>query len=212
LRDRLLAELNVLACGEDAAIWAHRSLGEKNRLTASDSRGVEEAFQAKLATFAASPADQPETRPERPAAARRSPRASNEGQPRARPGTKPIDKSVLTLPEPRRMRDREHVKAVAKHPCLICGRQPSDAHHLRFAQTRALGRKVSDQFTVPLCRGHHREVHRCGDEVAWWRNAGVDPTVTARVLWLGMHPLPAVQNETAIKGATFDAAGDTPHS
>ena len=203
LRDRLLPELNALTCGEDAAIWAHRSLGEKNRLTASDSRRVEEAFQAKLATFAASPADQPETRPERPAAARRSPRTPNEGQPRARPGTKLIDKSVLTLPEPRRIRDREHVKSVAQHPCLICGRLPSDAHHLRFAQSRALGRKVSDEFTVPLCRGHHRGVHRCGDEAAWWKSAGVDPIVMARALWLEAHPLAKGEEET--KSATAPA-------
>jgi hypothetical protein len=64
------------------------------------------------------------------------------------------------------------------------------SHHLRFAQSRALGRKVSDEFTVPLCRGHHREVHRHGDEAAWWSRAGIDPTVTARTLWLEMHPLP----------------------
>jgi hypothetical protein len=72
--------------------------------------------------------------------------------------------------------------------CLICGRKPADPHHLRFVQQRALGRKVSDEFTVPLCRGHHREVHRSG---AWWTNAGVDPTVAARALWLETHPLPA---------------------
>ena len=65
---------------------------------------------------------------------------------------------------------------------------------LRFAQHPALGRKVSDEFTVPLCRGHHREVHRCGDEVGWWENAGVDPTVTARALWLETHPLPAISD------------------
>jgi hypothetical protein len=74
-----------------------------------------------------------------------------------------IDKTALARPEPRRVRDRDHVKSVAKQPCLICGRLPSDAHHLRFVQSRALGRKVSDEFTVPLCRGHHREVHRFGD-------------------------------------------------
>jgi hypothetical protein len=56
-------------------------------------------------------------------------------------------------------------------------------HHLRFAQSPALGRKVSDEFTVPLCRGHHREVHRCGDEAAWWGKAGINPTVAARALW-----------------------------
>jgi len=65
-------------------------------------------------------------------------------------GANGIDKSRLTHPEPRRFRDKEHVKFVAKQACLICGRRPADAHHLRFAQHRALGRKVSDEFTVPL--------------------------------------------------------------
>jgi hypothetical protein len=74
------------------------------------------------------------------------------------------------LPEPRRVRDREHVRYVAKQPCLVCGRQPSDPHHLRFAQSRAMARKVSDEFTVPLCRGHHREVHRYGDEAVVGEN------------------------------------------
>jgi len=91
---------------------------------------------------------------------------------------------------------------VAKQPCLICGRRPADAHHLRFAQHRALGRKVSDEFTVPLCRGHHREVHRCGDEAAWWKDAGLDPTITARALWLETHPLPTTPGQTGVDGAT----------
>ena len=86
---------------------------------------------------------------------------------------------------------------MAKQACLICGRRPADAHHLRFAQHRALGRKVSDEFTVPLCRGHHREAHRCGDEAAWWKKAGVDPTITARALWLETHPLPTTSDKWA---------------
>ena len=101
-----------------------------------------------------------------------------------------VDKSLLMLPAQRRIRDRDHVKSVTKQPCLVCGRRPADAHHLRFAQAPALGRKVSDEFTVPLCRGHHREVHRCGDETAWWRKAGIDAIAAARVLWLKTHPLP----------------------
>src|SRR5262249_39410839 len=102
-----------------------------------------------------------------------------------------VDKSVLCLPAARRIRDREHVQSVAKQPCLVCGRQPADAHHLRFAQSSALGRKVSDEFTVPLCRGPHREVHRCGDEMGWWTKMGVDASAAARVLWLKSHPLPS---------------------
>jgi hypothetical protein len=127
-------------------------------------------------------------RPSEPAPAPRRRRARR---------TKPIgaiDKTVLTFPEPRRIRDREHLRFVAKQPCLICGRRPSDAHHLRFAQSRALGRKVSDEFTVPLCRGHHREVHRCGDEAQWWRKAAINPTAAARALWLETYPLPVLED------------------
>jgi hypothetical protein len=51
-----------------------------------------------------------------------------------------------------------------------------------------MARKASDEFTIPLCRGHHREAHRSGNEAAWWRNLGIDPTATARSLWLKSHP------------------------
>ena len=122
--------------------------------------------------------------------------SSSSQEPKNRSRSKVIDKSVLALPEPRRVRDRDHVRYVAKQPCLVCGRQPSDPHHLRFAQSRALGRKVSDEFTVPLCRGHHREVHRSDDEAAWWRKAGIDPMLRARALWLKTHPLPTTAKQT----------------
>jgi len=59
---------------------------------------------------------------------------------------------------------------------------------MRFAQNRAFGRRVSDEFTVPLCRGHHRELHHHGDEAAWWHKLGLDPTSAARALWLETHP------------------------
>ena len=85
-----------------------------------------------------------------------------------------IDKSQLAIAEPKRLRDKAHLKFVASQPCLICGRQPSDPHHLRFAQPRAIGLKVSDEFTVPLCRGHHRQVHQTGNEVTWWEDLQID--------------------------------------
>jgi hypothetical protein len=94
-----------------------------------------------------------------------------------------VDKSTLPLSEPRRYRDRAHLKFVASQPCLRCERQPAEPHHLRFVQPRALGRKVSDEFVVPLCRTHHREVHRHGDEAAWWKSAGIDPVAVAHSLW-----------------------------
>ena len=159
LRDRLILELGSLASSDDAALWAHCSLREKNKLTATDARQVEDAFDVRLTQLAT-----PETSATLEPQVRQSTKSPKERRKRGR--TKTIDKSVLALLEPRRVRDREHVKFVGTHPCLICGRRPSDAHHLRFAQSRALGRKVSDEFTVPLCRGHHREVHRSGDEAA----------------------------------------------
>ncbi len=187
LRDRLLRELKELTSGDEAALWAHRSLPEKNRLIAADAQHVEQAFQARMVTFATPVEPQTSGQTERAA----KPLKSKSVQPKNRRSQpKGIDKSVLLLAEPRRIRDREHVRHVAKQPCLICGRSPSDPHHLRFTQSRALGRKVSDEFTVPLCRGHHREVHRCGDESAWWRKVRVDPTVAARALWLETHPFP----------------------
>jgi hypothetical protein len=94
-----------------------------------------------------------------------------------------IDKSVLALSEPRRYRDRGHLKFVASQPCLLCGRRPSDPHHIRFAQASALGRRVSDEFTVPLCRLHHRSLHRRGDEAVWWDQSKLDPIAIARKLW-----------------------------
>ena len=122
-----------------------------------------------------------------------------------------VDKSLLALPEPRRFRDKTHVKFVSKQACLICGRRPADAHHLRFAQHPALGRKVSDEFIVPLCRGHHREVHRSGDEASWWSKAGIDPIGAARALWTETHPLrplaaaPNPDQATASRAATANS-------
>jgi len=95
-----------------------------------------------------------------------------------------IQKSELTINEPRRHRDKAHLKFVASQPCLVCGRSPADAHHLRFTQPRAMGRKVSDEFTVPLCRTHHRDNHRFGDEQAWWSKQAIDPVGTSRQLWV----------------------------
>src|SRR5262249_16237292 len=183
LRDQLTIELNALNSAEDTASWAHRVLKAKDALTAGDAKQVEAAFQDKLASIGSDNIDglaiQESEKP-----------ATNLNRVKKRRRVSVVDKSVLVRPTPRRVRDREHVKSVAKQACLVWRRRPADAHHLGFAQPSALGRKVSDEFTVPLCRGHHREAHRCGNEAAWWENVGIDPTVSARALWLKTHPLP----------------------
>jgi hypothetical protein len=181
LRDQLIAQLKSLNSAEEAADWAHRVLASKNSLVLTNAEQVELAFQLKLSTLMT---DQPKIAEQ--------PKALGRGR-GGRDRATSVNKTVLALPVLRRIPDREHVKSVAKQPCLVCGRRPADAHHLRFAQSPALGLKVSDEFTVPLCRGHHREVHRCGDEAAWWNKTGIDPTTAARVLWLKTHPLPSTQ-------------------
>jgi hypothetical protein len=105
-----------------------------------------------------------------------------------------IDKSSLTLGEHKRLRDKAHLKFVASQSCLVCGRQPSDPHHLRFSQPRAIGLKVSDEFTVPLCRGHHRELHQAGNEPAWWEKLNIRPLEVAKGLWEQTHPKLAISD------------------
>ncbi len=103
-----------------------------------------------------------------------------------RPGeAHPVDHGTPELPlaTPKRLRDADHLRFVAAQPCVICGRTPSHAHHLRFTQPRAMGTKVSDEFTVPLCFLHHRSLHDSGSEEAWWQGHGTDPLVEAKRLW-----------------------------
>ena len=89
----------------------------------------------------------------------------------------------LAMKGPRRVRDKDHLRFVASQPCLVCGRSPTQAHHIRFAQVRALSRKPSDEWAVPLCATHHRALHDAGDEKAWWRDRGFDPISEAKRLW-----------------------------
>jgi hypothetical protein len=109
---------------------------------------------------------------------------------------------VTPLSKPVRMRDRNHLRFVSTQPCLACGRTPSDAHHLRFAEQRALGRKVSDEFTVPLCRLHHRELHRRGDELGWWQHLKLDPLDAAHRLWRVTHRALEAQSSVALLAST----------
>jgi hypothetical protein len=196
-RDRLLEELGKLRSSDEAAIWAHRSLPAKNTLTAADAQLIEDGFRIKLSAFGE---DQPQKLPEvvedlgeaRPASTNpvtNKPPTS----PSKQPGIRRV--AVKTV----RLRDKDHRKFVSSQPCVICGRSPADAHHLRFSQPRALGRKVSDEFTVPVCRVHHRELHRHGDEAAWWQAIKIDPLPIAHRLW--RHARPNGATSTDVDGA-----------
>jgi len=176
-------------------------MARKNKLSAADAQLVEERFRAKLMTLTV-PVEDPSSHEGGGSIVAEPPTEENSNAPPHRSG---IDKSTLSLSEPRRIRDREHVRSVMRNGCLVCGRTPSDAHHLRFTQKRALGRKVSDEFTVPLCRGHHRELHRHCEEAAWWTKLGLDPIASARTLWLESHPLPERAQSMASPDPTTSA-------
>jgi len=172
LRGQLISELGQLGDGESLASWAHRVLPLKNQLVTADAKAVEAAFAQRLAEFgehagAADPMREtsgPDYRPQQTGA---SPEA------------------VTIISKPVRERDRDHLRFVAAQPCLVCGRIPSDPHHIRFAEQPAMGRKASDRFVVPICR--LRELHRRGNERAWWQQQGIDPLPAAAILWARTH-------------------------
>jgi hypothetical protein len=182
LRERLLTEVGNITSADLAAAWAHEALTAKNSLTAADAKLVEDAFERRLSELPSSDAAAPSN--DELSVPQIEGRQVIAATDRTDPGrAQGIDKSILTVAAPRRYRNREHLRYVAQQACLVCGRKPSDPHHLGFTQPRALGRKVSDEFAVPLCRSHHRAAHRAGDEQAWWKAAGIDPVRVARQLW-----------------------------
>ena len=165
------------------AVWEQnvetvRAIARSMRDRSSDGGGLAQDLVAHLKACAVALAN--------PAA--RTPRAPlgtgmANGQVHPKATNERIDKSVLTLGEPKRIRSKEHLRFVAQQPCLICGRKPAHAHHIRYAQSRGLSLKVSDEFTVPLCATHHSENHRTGDERRWWEEHKIDPLGVARDLW-----------------------------
>jgi hypothetical protein len=205
LRERLVAQLVDINSADEAAAWAYRSLPAKNTLTVADAKIVEERFQARLSGISDSQAsiavsDSPaaegtsdglatagstgavaDQSTEAEAASQSDVATSNKGastnKKRSRGGM------VRALGKTVRLRDKEHRKFVLRQPCLVCGRMPSDPHHLTFTQPRAMGSRVSDEFIVPVCRAHHRELHRSGDEIGWWQKFNIDPLPVALRLW-----------------------------
>ena len=198
VRDRLVNEIAALDAVETAIEWAGQNFGAKNTLTAEDASTVETAFRDRMQVLqpeAYPPNAAPSEKPNDPAETA-PPLGSTNSRNRS-PATDAlvlardpqasrirIDGAVnLASMKPRRSRDKDHLRFIARQPCTLCGRQPCEAHHLRFAQSRALGRRVSDEFTVPLCRVHHRELHRQGDERGWWKTANIDPMPIALKYW-----------------------------
>ncbi|MGY8681600.1 ERF family protein [Bradyrhizobium sp. UFLA05-153] len=213
LREQLLSQLAALPLGKDLLTWAKASIPLKNTLLEADARMVEAAYRTKLESAA------------RPAASvvQQSPVSDGEQNPSPEPlpaaaaeaalqPTSPTAPGLAHPKEPPRKRSKAHLLFVRDQPCLVCRRTPCDAHHLKFAQPRALGQKVSDEFTVPLCRTHHQELHQHGNERAWWANLQIAPLPVAQELWAASPVLGASNAaiHTAALAANLESEASSP--
>jgi ERF superfamily len=213
--DKLVDEIALLDSADGALAWAVRRIRLKNYLTAEDAAIVEKAFRDRVGVLA--PEAYPENSPSKTSA------APEQGEPQlqlagANPESSPADAALDSEPQKpgkrneggksidgagelgvlklRRSRDKNHLRFIAVQPCTVCGRQPCEAHHIRYAQPRALGRRVSDEFTVPLCRVHHRELNRQGDERNWWVKFNTDPMPIALKFWQRTRGIPVAGQGT----------------
>jgi len=185
LLDGLLRQLSAQEDDDELLAWARVSLPLKNTLLEADARVLEAAYQRRVED-----APLPDIH-----SAEQQPRSSAPALPDGGPGngSSNIDaapapawqeQAGLAFPkEPPRRRSKDHLAFIRSQGCLVCLKTPTDAHHLKFAQPRSLGRKVSDEFTVPLCRSHHQSLHRHGNERAWWTNLQIVPLPIAKELW-----------------------------
>jgi hypothetical protein len=221
LRESLIQQIAAINSADEAAAWAYQSLAAKNTLTGADAQIVEDRFRAKLSAIGA-PEHRVAHQPSHvvsdqtitsdglgaPARQKAPTRAKNQSH----------GEAIRSLGKPVRLRDKDHRRFVLRQACLICGRVPSDPHHLTFTQPRALGRRVSDEFIVPVCRVHHRELHRSGDEAAWWHRLNIDPVPVALRLWQETRsddrapatPDSRTEPKPAAEDAPSDRASETP--
>jgi hypothetical protein len=192
LRESLIEQMAAINSADEAAAWAYRTMPAKNTLTAADAKIVEERFRARLSAIDPShgtcdrPAEgyePPRAVPEQTGVSSASDAATRQKAPIGATKKQSRSDAIRALGKTVRLRDKDHRRFVLRQACLVCGRVPSDPHHLTFTQPRALGRRVSDEFIVPVCRVHHRELHRSGNEAAWWRKLNIDPTPIALKLW-----------------------------
>ncbi|UVO27602.1 ERF family protein [Bradyrhizobium arachidis] len=182
LLERLLGELASQQDGDGLLDWAKASIPLKNTLLAADAHILEAAYQKRFEEAALPELNVAEQGPA--ASIEKAPGEQHRSGFQVTADPTQEDQQGLAFPkEPPRKRSKVHLAFVRSQACLVCKKAPTDAHHLKFAQPRTLGRKVSDEFTVPLCRSHHQDLHRHGNERAWWSNMQISPLPIARELW-----------------------------
>jgi hypothetical protein len=217
LRESLIEQIVAINTADEAAAWALRNLAAKNKLRAADARSVEARFQERLSQIETTLDGLPHNVPPKSHVAADVAASALAQNSRAVTRKRSARISVQALGKTVRLRDKDHQRFVVRQACLVCGRVPSGPHHLTFTQARALGRRVSDEFIVPVCRVHHRELHRSGDEVGWWRRLNIDPVPVALRLWQQTRSddqvpgsiNPPSESTPARKGAPSDRGTET---
>lgn len=87
-----------------------------------------------------------------------------------------------------RIENESHLKFIRRLQCVVCGRSPCEAAHVRFNDARAakvnsgMRQKPHDRWAVPVCSDHHRQQHTQGER-KWWGERGIDPVFIALALW-----------------------------
>lgn len=85
------------------------------------------------------------------------------------------------MPRSERFRSKKHMAVVRSHGCCICKNPVADAHHLRsVGHLASAALKNGDDFTIPLCRRHHDELHVHGDEQIFLALHGIDVLLILR--------------------------------
>jgi hypothetical protein len=159
LRERLVAQLAAIHSTDDADAWAHRNLAVKNTLAAADAQIVEEQFQARVSTIDDGlRLSSSNTVPVQSVMPAGRTDASAGRKISTETGKAPNKPAVPTLGKTVRLRDKEHRKFVSRQSCLVCGRKPSDPHHLRFVKPTDATRSRAQVRKLTLANGGRGEM------------------------------------------------------
>lgn len=102
-------------------------------------------------------------------------------------GAKPAKSKPSPAGRGPRQHDKDHLAAIRKCPCVVCGREPCGvAAHVRMSApgkpNPGVGAKPHDRYTVPLCDKHHKVQHGMG-EAKFWQVTGIDVLALAAALF-----------------------------
>lgn len=87
----------------------------------------------------------------------------------------------------------KHLECLRKLPCCISMKMPAgEVHHLKATGERGMGLRSTDKWGLPMSHEAHMEVERVGskNELAWFKERGIDAIDLATALWNVSGDLP----------------------